>query len=284
MSRKSKGKLNRSLAASHQRSWLWGRHAVTETLKAGLWSIVELLIDEDLSAAVTEEIYELVATKNLQPERVSAERLTELCRAEDHQGYIARMSEFPCRTLQELSVTLSELATVTATATATNAAVDAEPANGLFPLFVILDSIQDAHNFGAILRCCDSMKVNGVIIGERSQVSVTPHVARASVGAVNHLTIYKVGHLPDAVRELKSNSVRILAASEKATTSLWQTNARCATAVIIGSEAFGISRELQAECDEQVSIPMMGGVESLNAAVAAGIVLYECRRQQLSVR
>jgi 23S rRNA (guanosine2251-2'-O)-methyltransferase len=147
----------------------------------------------------------------------------------------------------------------------------------------VCDRLQDAHNFGAILRCCDASQVDGVIIGERAQVSVTPHVARASSGAVNHLSIYRVPVLLEALRELKTHGVNVLAASEKSDSLLWTCDMRGPQAMIVGSEATGIAPELLAEANSPVAIPMLGGVESLNAAVAAGIVLYECRRQHMSV-
>ncbi len=269
MNRNSQEKPSRSLAASHQRSWLWGRHAVTETLTAGLWPVAELLVDEQVSAAIINHLESLTSRKNLQIQRVSSRRLTELCHAEDHQGLLARMGEFPFRTHQDLCLRLREKAT--------------EPSGkpSLPPLFVVCDRIQDSHNFGAILRCCDAIHADGVVIGERSQVSVTPHVARASSGAVNHLNLYRVANLANALRDMKTDGLKLLAASEKSTQQLWQVDAKGAVAVVIGSEATGIAPELLAECDVQLAIPMFGGVGSLNAAVAAGIVLYECRRQQL---
>jgi 23S rRNA (guanosine2251-2'-O)-methyltransferase len=127
------------------------------------------------------------------------------------------------------------------------------------------------------------MKVQAVIIGERSQVAVTPHVARASAGAVNHQTIVRVSSLTNAISELKQKGVRIGAASEKSEHVLWDADLKGPTAVVIGSEATGIDPQILSLCDLRIAIPMFGGVNSLNAAVAAGILLYECRRQQRGV-
>jgi 23S rRNA (guanosine2251-2'-O)-methyltransferase len=182
------------------------------------------------------------------------------------------MGEFPCGTFEDLQLLLRQSA-------------EERSAGGrnLPPLFVVCDRLQDAHNFGAILRCCDASQVDGVIIGERAQVSVTPHVARASSGAVNHLSIYRVPDLLKALRELKTHGVNVLAASEKSDSLLWNCDMHGAQAMIVGSESAGIAPELLAEASAPVAIPMLGGVASLNAAVAAGIVLYECRRQHMSV-
>jgi 23S rRNA (guanosine2251-2'-O)-methyltransferase len=265
------GKSVRSLAASHQRSWLWGRHAIMEMLAAGRWPVLELLVDENQSGPAFDEFYELIRATELTYSRVSTRRLTELCKSEDHQGFLAQMAEFPCGMFGDLQRALQ------------SPPPEPEPGSVVLPpLYVICDRLQDAHNFGAILRSCDAMRVDGIVIGEKSQASITPHVARASSGAVNHLTIYRVPSLADAVSLLKTHSVRILAATEKSERPLWQADTRSPLAVVIGSEAIGIAPELLAECETQVAIPMLGGVASLNAAVAAGIVLYECRRQQMS--
>ena len=226
--------------------------------------MVELLADEEFPDEERIALQTLAAGRVINVRFVSAKRLTELCRAPDHQGFLARMGEFSCGTLNDLESILS----------------DSSKPDATVPLFVICDRIQDAHNFGAILRCCDAMKVDGVIIGERSQVSVTPHVARSSSGAVNFQTIIRVTEVTAAVDVLKLQDVKILAASEKSATTLWEADLRRAVAVVIGTESTGIAPELLRLCDQQVSIPMLGRVNSLNAAVAAGIVLYECRRQQ----
>ena len=237
---------------------------MTETLRAGRWPVVELLADEELPDEERIALQTLAAGHETIVRLVPAKRLTDLCRAQDHQGYLARMGEFPCGTLDDLSTILSDFTRPGATV----------------PLFVICDRIQDAHNFGAILRCCDAMKVDGVIIAERSQASVTPHVARSSAGAVNFQTIIRANELTAAVDVLKKFGVKILAATEKTETTLWEADLRQAVAVVIGTESTGIEADLLNHCDQQVSIPMLGHVTSLNAAVAAGIILCECRRQQ----
>jgi len=268
--RDSRQKTRPNLAASHQRSWLWGRHAVLETLAAGQWPIVELLIDEQLPEADQHELQQLLASVTVRVQHVTAHRMSELCRSEEHQGFLARMAEFPCRSFDDL---LSDLKTD----------FDQKQTMGAThqPLYVVCDRIQDAHNFGAILRCCDAMNATGVVIGDKYQASITPHVARASSGAVNHQAIYRVPSLVEAARAFKLANVKVLAASEKSDQSLWQADLRCPLCIVMGSEATGIAPELLEECNSLISIPMLGGVHSLNAAVAAGIVLYECRRQQL---
>jgi 23S rRNA (guanosine2251-2'-O)-methyltransferase len=108
---------------------------------------------------------------------------------------------------------------------------------------------------------------------------VTPHVARSSAGAVNYLDLFRVDELADLLQSLKDVGVLIVAATEKASTPLWQAGLGVAVAIVVGSEAAGIRPELLEICDCHVSIPMLGQVTSLNAAVAAGVLMYEVRRQ-----
>jgi len=263
---------NRKLAASHQRSWLWGRHAVFETVRAGKWPIQELFFADDLPASPFDELRQIAAAREIRFQIVSDRRLKELCQSEDHQGFLARMGEFPCGTLEELVAALKRHKTSSGD----------DENRPLPPLFVICDRIQDAHNFGAILRCCDAMRVEGIVIGEKAQVAVTPHVARSSAGAVNSQAIFRIASLSTAIDEMKNSGLTVIAASEKSETTLWQANFRQPLAIVIGSEAFGIATELLQKCHNQVGIPMLGEVNSLNAAAAAGIVLYEIRRQQMA--
>jgi 23S rRNA (guanosine2251-2'-O)-methyltransferase len=255
-----------SLAGNHQRSWLWGRHAVLETLKSGRWPISEFFVDSNLAGADLAEVQRLSDALELEVQFSNSDRLTQLSQSYEHQGFLARMGEFPCEDSESLLQT---------------ARTSISGARKASPLFVVCDRIQDAHNFGAILRSCDAMQLDGVVIGDRYQSAITPHVARSSAGAVNHQRIFRVPMLTEAVESLKQMNFQIIAASEKSGTTIWDANLMKPTVVLIGSETAGVASELLLLCDSHVAIPMLGGVNSLNAAVAAGIVLYECRRQQL---
>ncbi len=267
LNRDNSSRPTREFAGSHQRSWLWGHHAVLETLAAGRWPVIELFADPQLPPDVLQKVRTAAAVHRLPVQAADSRRLEQLCRQPDHQGLLARMGEFPCESLETLQSFVHSLLLQT-------------PAeNGTPPLFVLCDRLQDAHNFGAILRCCDAVQADGVIIGEREQVMVTPHVARASSGAVNHLRLFRIASLTEAFNQFQSAGYQIVAASEKSSTLLWDTPLKGPLVLVIGSEARGIDAELLARCQVRVAIPMLGQVSSLNAAVAAGILLYECRRQ-----
>lgn len=234
----------------------------------------ELFIDEELPPDEISEVKLLAATMGIFPQLETSDRISQLCQFDDHQGLLARMGEFPYEDLNALKLA------VQSRVVATGSDLQIETTDPTAPLFVVCDGIQDAHNFGAILRCCDAVRASGVIIAEQGQALVTPHVARASSGAVNHLHIFLVPNLTDAVQVLRINQFQIMAATEKSTTPLWSAQLNCPVALLVGSEAAGISAELLQLSDHQLAIPMLGHVDSLNAAVAVGILLYECRRQQ----
>lgn len=238
---------------------------MSEVLKAGVWPYVRLCATPDACDSLSDLLTLQARRTGQHPdvESVTPERLTELCGSRHHQGLAAQMGPFPYRSVEELQQLLQETAG------------DAAP-----PVVVVCDRIQDAHNLGAILRSCDAMAVSAVVIAERDQVGMTPQVARSSAGAVNHVPVVRVAKLPDAVAEVKKLGFQLLAASEKSSMPVWEVDAIRPTAVIIGSEACGIAEGLLSACDQQIAIPMMGRVGSLNAAVAAGMLLYELRRKR----
>ncbi len=199
---------------------------------------------------------------------VSSDRLFELSKSTEHQGLVARLGPYPYRSTQSFEEAL-ELA------------VRSHERDGAkAPLVVLCDQIQDTFNFGAILRCCDGAGVLGVVVGTRCQAEVTPHVARSSVGAVNYVPVVQTENLVTTARAIKKLGFQLVGADGNTGQSAWSSPLNSPTALVIGSEAHGISAELLAECDQRLCIPMQGRVTSLNAAVAAGILLYEVRRQQ----
>lgn len=265
MSRQSGNRKSRrnQLKASHQKNWLIGRYAVLETLRSAKWPIVELFVTGDIEHRV--EIDELLSGTAITVRVVTADRLTELCHSSHHQGLAARMGEFPYQSMEWL---LAEVA--------------ANSADSVKPLVVICDRIQDTFNFGAILRTCDAMKAMAVLVGESEQAIVTPQVSRSSSGAVNHVEIVQVEDLHAAVAALSECGLQIVSASEHGSAELWTGSLGGPVGLVVGSEAQGVSQQLLVASNLVLKIPMLGHVGSLNVAVAAGIMLYEIRRQQLA--
>jgi 23S rRNA (guanosine2251-2'-O)-methyltransferase len=259
--RTTKGKTKKPLLASHQRSWLWGRNLVLETLAGGIWPVHELYLADDLPAdAALAEIARGEATK-LKPARVSRKRLAQLAGVDDHQGYLARVGPYPY--------------------------VEAEALRGRGrqpPLWLVLDSVQDPYNLGAMLRSAEVFGVDGVFLGAQGQTGVNSLAARSSAGAVNRLGIARVESVPELIAALRREAVRVVGASVEADYALDACDLAGPTALVIGNEASGLSREVMAACNMVARIPQEGGLNSLNAAAAAAVCLYEAQRQRRSGR
>lgn len=253
--RRRKGK--QKLLSSHQRSWLWGRNLVRETLAAGRWPIVELHLADDLPRDELDAALEMAAKQELKAEVDSRNAIERLCHTSEHQGYLARMGPFPYRTAEELL-------------SASGRAV-----------FLILDALQDPFNFGAILRSAEIFGVTGVIIGTARQVPVTTMVARSSAGGVNRVPIAQVEDLSQLAKTFKGSGFEIVGASEKASVTLPSHRFPDRTAIVIGNEGQGIGPDLLGECTQLVRIPQSGELGCLNAAMAASIFCYEAARQRL---
>jgi len=257
MERHSRGKGKQKLLGSHQKCWIWGRNAVLETLTAGRWKILDLYLSRLLDPALIEQVRLLATPMGVVPVVDEPEALERLGHTTEHQGYLARMTDFP----------YADEATVLASLPAT-------------PFCVILDGIQDPYNFGAIIRSAEIFGADAVFIGESGQVGVTSMVVRSSAGAVNRIPIVRVPDVMTVVESFRKRSIQVIAASEKATRALMDHNLTSGTVIVIGNEGVGPRTELLQRCDAVVKIPQVGTIGSLNAAVAAGIFFYEVRRQR----
>ena len=147
------------------------------------------------------------------------------------------------------------------------------------PFFVVCDEIEDPHNLGAIIRTAECAGAHGVIVPKRRNAGLSLTVEKASAGAVEHLPIARVTNITDTLRELKKRNVWVFGLDMDGT-SWEQTDLSGAVAVVVGSEGRGLSRLVREECDGIVSLPMYGEIQSLNASVACGIVLYEIARRR----
>jgi 23S rRNA (guanosine2251-2'-O)-methyltransferase len=152
------------------------------------------------------------------------------------------------------------------------------------PLLVVLDGIEDPHNVGAILRTADAAGVDGVVRQARRSAPLDGAVAKASAGAVAHVRVATVVNIARAVEELKSQSVWTIGLAEDGERRYDEVDFRLPTAFAFGAEGSGLRRLVRERCDFTVRIPMAGRVRSLNVSVAAGIVLFEARRQRLARR
>jgi 23S rRNA (guanosine2251-2'-O)-methyltransferase len=148
------------------------------------------------------------------------------------------------------------------------------------PLLVCLDQVTDPRNLGAVVRTAEGAGATGVIVPAHGSAAITPAVAKASAGAIEHLPLAVVPNLARYLSEIKGNDLWIYAASGDAGQSLWETDFKGGTALVLGAEGKGIRPLVRRTCDAAVSIPLAGNVESLNVSVAAAVLLYEARRQR----
>jgi 23S rRNA (guanosine2251-2'-O)-methyltransferase len=149
-----------------------------------------------------------------------------------------------------------------------------------YPLILILDSIQDPHNLGAIIRTAECSGVNGIIITKHNSASVNSTVAKTSAGATEHVKIAQVNNLINVFDELKQNGFWIVGSSLENSKNYNEIDYKMPAAIVVGNEEKGIRRLTAEKCDFLVHIPMKGNIQSLNVSVAAGILLFEILRQQ----
>ena len=151
---------------------------------------------------------------------------------------------------------------------------------GKMPLFVMLDGLEDPHNLGAILRTCDCVGVDGVIIGKHRNVGLTPTVAKVSTGAIDTVKVAMVTNLAQSIKYLKKQGFWIVGTDFENSRDYREGQYDVPLVIVVGSEGFGISSLVKKNCDYCVRLPMEGVVTSLNASVACGILLYEIYNQR----
>jgi len=147
-------------------------------------------------------------------------------------------------------------------------------------LIVVLDGVEDPRNFGAILRSAEGAGVDGVIIPERRSVGLTDTVAKSSAGAIEYVRVAKVGNLNNLIKDLKQRDIWVVGTSVDTETSYTDWDWTRPTALVLGGEGSGLHRLVAENCDALVKIPMYGRIDSLNVSVAAGVILFEARRQR----
>ena len=226
---------------------VYGRRAVREALR-GRREVLELLATE---RAVASEPWLAEERPKLKPER----DLTELAATRDHQGVVARVE--PYRYADAYALASAET-----------------------PLLAVLDRVTDPRNLGAVCRSADGAGATGVVVPAHGSAVVTPAVARASAGAIEHLPIAVVTNLARYLEEVKGPRLWVYGAAGDAETSMWETELTGGIALVLGAEGKGLRPLVRRTCDALVSIPLAGRVESLNVSVAAALLLFEARRQR----
>lgn len=202
---------------------------------------------------------EISETLNKMGVNISYLNKNEMDRLEkgNHQGYIFEIPDFKYYDEKKMLDNLSEN-----------------------PFIVILDHLEDPHNFGAIIRTCEAAGVDYIIIPKNRSVSVNGTVMKTSVGAIDNVKIVEVTNLNNTINKLKQNGLWVVGTDMENSVPYDSIDYKTPTAIIIGSEGFGMSNLVKKNCDFIANIPMYGKINSLNASVAAGIIIYEVVRQR----
>lgn len=237
---------------------LEGRNAVTEALKANR-SIDKLFVIDSRHDGPLKSIIAEARKKNILVKFVSKDKLNEISSSNKHQGVIAYAAAYNYVDVKDIIS-------------------DANEKNEA-PFVIILDSIEDPHNLGAILRTANIAGVHGVIIPKRRAVGLTATVAKTSAGAIEYTKVARVTNIARTIDELKKQGFWI-ACADMDGELMYNVDLKGSLALVIGSEGEGVSRIVKEKCDFVVNIPMKGNITSLNASVATGILTYEAVRQR----
>ena len=240
-----------------------GRNAVREAIKSGR-SIDRILVVKELDGSLR-EVIGLARDRNLQIREVERAKLDEMCmpfghggKPGNHQGIIAQVPGVEYCDISDIL----------------NVAKERDEK----PFIILLDGVEDPHNLGSIIRSAECAGAHGVIIPKRRSASVTASACKASAGAVEYMKVARVSNLGGAIDRLKDEGLWI-AGADMAGTAMDKADLKGAIGLVIGSEGEGISRLIKEKCDFLVSIPMVGRIDSLNAAVAAAVLMFEKKRQ-----
>ncbi len=240
---------------------LFGFHAVGVRLKTAPLSIVEIYFEPSRRDARMRQFIDRVKEANVRLIEADGMRLAKLAGSHGHQGVAARVQEIPqTHSLDEL--------------------LEGLEASGVAPLLLVLDGITDPHNLGACLRVADGAGAHAVIAPKDHAAGINATVAKVASGAAETMPYFMVTNLARTLGELKERSIWIVGTSDDAPKTLYQADFKVPTALVLGAEGLGMRQLSRKNCDELVSIPMAGAVESLNVSVASGVCLYEALRQR----
>ena len=248
---------------------LFGFHAVGVRLKTAPQSIVEIYVEPTRRDARMRQFLEKVAESGVRLIEADGMRLAKLAGSHGHQGVAARVQEI--KQVHSLDELLENLET-------SNAALP--PAERTQPLILVLDGVTDPHNLGACLRVADGAGAHAVIAPKDHAARINATVAKVASGAAETVPYFMVTNLARTLNELKERAIWVIGTSDQATQTLYQADLKGPVALVLGAEGDGMRQLTAKTCDQLVSIPMLGAVESLNVSVASGICLYEAVRQR----
>ena len=240
---------------------IFGFHAVTARIRHDASTIEEVYVDASRHDRRMGDLLRAAKAANLRIIQADDQRLDAMVGTRRHQGVVARAGEL------SLARNLSEL-------------LDAIQGP---PLLLLLDGVTDPHNLGACLRVADGAGAHAVIAPKDHAVGINATVAKVASGAAETVPYFMVTNLARTLGELKERSIWIVGTSDDAPRTLYQADFKGPTALVLGAEGAGMRQLTRKTCDELISIPMCGAVESLNVSVASAVCLYEALRQRKGV-
>ena len=237
-----------------------GRQPVLEALRSGRAVNRVILARDSERHGIVTEIVELARSRGIPYEYVDRVILEKHASTPVHQGVVAYAAAKEYISLEELL------------------AISAE--KGEAPFYCIVDGLEDPHNLGAIMRTADAAGIHGIIIRNRREVGLTPIVAKASAGAIEYVPVARVANIAQTIEVLKKKGVWVVGIEASGKTPFDKVDFKLPTAIVVGGEGAGIAELVRKKCDVLASIPMRGNISSLNASVAAALVMYEAYRQR----
>ncbi len=237
---------------------LEGRNAILEAMRSGR-DMEKLLVQKGNVEGTIKRIIAQAAQKGIVIQEVSRQKLDELSQTKNHQGVIAFVSAHNYAEVEDILQNARE--------------------KGEDPFIILLDGITDPHNLGAILRSAECAGAHGVIIPKRRSVGLNATVAKTSAGAVEYMPVARVTNIVKTMEQLKKEGLWFACADMKGL-DYFDTDMKGPLGLVIGSEGEGVSRLVKENCDFTAAIPMYGKIASLNASVAAGLLMYEVVRQR----
>ena len=243
----------------YNESMIEGRNAVIEAFRAGKTIDKVFVLDGCKDGPIQTVLREAKKTDAI-IQYVTAERLNQLSETGKHQGVIAYAAAYEYAEVDDI--------------------LNAAKEKGEDPFIIILDGIEDPHNLGAIIRTANQAGAHGVIIPKRRAVGLTATVAKTSAGALNYTPVAKVTNISATIEELKEKGIWFVCADMDGEL-MYKQNLTGPIGLVIGNEGNGVSRLVREHCDFITKIPMKGDIDSLNASVAAGVLMYEIVRQRM---
>ncbi len=237
--------------------YIFGLRAIIEAIEAGK-DIDKILVKTDFNGDLARELLGKAKSYGILVKRVPQEKLNRIT-MKNHQGAIAILAAVPYQKLDNIIPSLYE--------------------EGKTPLIIVLDGVTDIRNFGAISRTACCAGADAIVIPSHNSVPITADAIKTSAGALFHIPVCRERNTLDAVRQLKENGYKIVAATEKGAENYTKINYTVPVAIVMGAEETGISEEVLRLSDDLAAIPIIGEISSLNVSVAAGIMIYEAVRQ-----